>query len=70
MLGAGRLEQREKCRIIRGRRLEPGLLTVTDDGLVAVNLKNATGTVCVKLSDIVRGLHDRGMSLAAAAAIQ
>ena len=40
-----------------------GYFTVTDDGLVAVNLKNATGTVCVKLSDIVRGLHDRGMSL-------
>ena len=40
-----------------------GYFTVTDDGLVAVNLKNATGTVCVKISDIISGLHDRGMSL-------
>ena len=40
-----------------------GYFTVTDDGFVAVNLKNATGTVRVKIFDIVRGLHDRGMSL-------
>ncbi|HRR33837.1 MAG TPA: biosynthetic arginine decarboxylase [Kiritimatiellia bacterium] len=40
-----------------------GHFTVTDDGFVAVNLKNATGTVRINLYDIVRGLHDRGMSL-------
>jgi len=40
-----------------------GHFMVTDDGFAAVNLKNATGTVRVNLSDIVHGLHDRGMSL-------
>jgi len=40
-----------------------GYFKVTDDGKVAVNLKNAKGTVSVKLCDIVEGLHDRGMSL-------
>ena len=40
-----------------------GYFAVTDDGYVAVNLKNGKGTVSVKLCDIVRGLHDRGMSL-------
>ena len=40
-----------------------GHFSVTDDGFAAVNLKNATGTVRINLSDIVHGLHDRGMSL-------
>jgi arginine decarboxylase len=40
-----------------------GHFKVTDDGHVAVNLKNAKGKVSVDLCDIVRGLHDRGMSL-------
>ncbi len=40
-----------------------GYFTVTDDGFVAVNLKNAKGTVNIKLCDIVSGIHDRGMGL-------
>ena len=40
-----------------------GYFTVTDDGFVAVNLKNGKGTVNIKLSDIVSGAHDRGMGL-------
>jgi len=40
-----------------------GYFNVTEDGNVAVNLKNAKGTVSTKLSDIVNGLHDRGMSM-------
>ncbi len=40
-----------------------GYFNVTDDGFVAVNLKNAKGTVKVKLADIVGGIHDRGMGL-------
>ncbi len=40
-----------------------GYFTVTDDGFVAVNLKNGKGTVNVKLCDIVSGIHDRGMGL-------
>ncbi|MDD3545327.1 MAG: biosynthetic arginine decarboxylase [Kiritimatiellae bacterium] len=40
-----------------------GYFKVTDDGYVAVQLKNAKGAVSVKLCDIVDGLHDRGMNL-------
>ncbi len=40
-----------------------GYFKVTEDGYVAVNLKNAKGTVSVKLSDIVSGLEDRGIGL-------
>ncbi|MDR2849276.1 MAG: biosynthetic arginine decarboxylase [Verrucomicrobiota bacterium] len=40
-----------------------GYFNVTDRGEVAVNLKNAKGTVSVSLCDIVHGLHDRGMRL-------
>ena len=40
-----------------------GYFNVTEDGFVAVNLKNAKGTVKVKLCDIVSGIHDRGMGL-------
>jgi arginine decarboxylase len=40
-----------------------GYFNVTDDGFVAVNLKNGKGNVSVKLCDIVRGTHDRGMGL-------
>jgi arginine decarboxylase len=40
-----------------------GYFNVTEDGFVAVNLKNAKGTVNVKLCDIVSGTHDRGMGL-------
>ncbi len=40
-----------------------GYFKVTEDGYVAVQLKNAKGAVGVKLCDIVDGLHDRGMSL-------
>ncbi len=40
-----------------------GYFRVTEDGYVAVNLKNAKGTVSIKLCEIVAGLHDRGMGL-------
>jgi arginine decarboxylase len=40
-----------------------GYFMVTEDGYVAVNLKNAKGTVSVRLCDIVSGIHDRGMGL-------
>ena len=40
-----------------------GYFKVTEDGYVAVNLKNGKGTVSVKFCDIVSGIHDRGMSL-------
>jgi arginine decarboxylase len=40
-----------------------GYFKVTEDGYVAVNLRNAKGTVSVKLCDIVNGIHDRGMGL-------
>ena len=40
-----------------------GYFKVTEDGYVAVNLKNGKGTVSVKFCDIVNGIHDRGMSL-------
>ncbi len=40
-----------------------GYFNVTEDGFVAVNLKNGKGTVSVKLCDIVSGIHDRGMGL-------
>ena len=40
-----------------------GHFKVTSDGHVAVNLKNAQGTVSVNLCDIVDGIHARGMSL-------
>lgn len=40
-----------------------GYFEVTEDGNVAVILKNGKGKVSVKLADIVKGLHDRGMSL-------
>ncbi len=40
-----------------------GYFKVTEDGYVAVQLKNATDAVGVKLCDIVDGLHDRGMGL-------
>jgi arginine decarboxylase len=40
-----------------------GYFMVTEDGHVAVNLKNAKGSVSVKLSDIVSGLQDRGIGL-------
>lgn len=40
-----------------------GYFKVTEDGYLAVQLKNNQGQVPVKLCDIVEGLHDRGMSL-------
>jgi len=40
-----------------------GYFKVTEDGHVAVNLKNAKGSVSVKLTDIVNGLEDRGIGL-------
>lgn len=40
-----------------------GYFDITPDGHVSVNLRNGNETVKVKLTDIVRGLHDRGMSL-------
>ncbi|MCL2103583.1 MAG: biosynthetic arginine decarboxylase [Kiritimatiellaeota bacterium] len=40
-----------------------GYFKVTEDGYVAVNLKNGRGTVSVKLSDIADGLEDRGIGL-------
>lgn len=40
-----------------------GYFNVTEDGYVAVNLKNTDGTVSIRLCDIVDGLRDRGMGL-------
>ncbi len=40
-----------------------GYFSITEDGHMAVNLKNTGGKVSVKLSEIVEGLHDRGMGL-------
>lgn len=40
-----------------------GYFSVTDDGFASVNLKNAQGSVSVKLCDIVDGLRDRGIGL-------
>jgi len=40
-----------------------GYFHITPDGYVAVNLKNSTDTVGVKLYDILQGLYERGMRL-------
>ncbi len=40
-----------------------GYFKVTEDGNVAVTLKNGQERVNINLCDIVNGLHDRGMSL-------
>ena len=40
-----------------------GYFRVTDDGYIAVNLKNKAGAVGVKLWDIYQGLGERGMQL-------
>lgn len=40
-----------------------GYFSVTQDGYVAVRLRNQEGEVSIKLYDIVQGIYDRGMGL-------
>ena len=40
-----------------------GYFQITSDGFVAVNLRNPSGTVTVRLHDILKGVHERGMRL-------